>query len=278
MFFPTFTPMPASPNKLSKEELLRYSRHLSLKEFGVESQLKLKQSSVLVVGAGGLGCPALLYLAAAGVGKIGVMDFDDVALHNLQRQILFTEEDIAKPKAVVAVHHLRKRNSSVAYESINKKVNVDLALEIFPDYDIILDCTDNFSARYAINDACVVLEKPFVYGSLFRFEGHLTLFNAKKFSGMFGPTYRCLFPYPPATGTMPSCEEAGVIGFLPGLIGTMQAAEAMKLIAGIGETLNGRLLSVNSLTMNFSAFDIERDEKRWPEELTKLLEHHLNEK
>jgi molybdopterin/thiamine biosynthesis adenylyltransferase len=270
--------VPAPKNKLSKDELLRYSRHLSLKEFGVESQLKLKHSSVLVVGAGGLGCPALLYLTAAGVGKIGVMDFDDVAVHNLQRQILFTEDDIGKPKATVAVEHLRKRNSFVAFESINERLNRDVALEIFPSYDIILDCTDNFSARYAINDACIILEKPFVYGSLFRFEGHLTLFNAKNLRGMPGPTYRCLFPLPPAVGTMPSCEEAGVIGFLPGLIGTMQAAEAMKYISGIGETLNGRLLSVNSLTMNFSVFEVERDESRWPEELTKLLEHHLNEK
>lgn len=270
--------MPAAPTKLSKAELLRYSRHLSLKEFGVESQLELKHASVLVVGSGGLGCPALLYLTAAGVGKIGVMDFDDVSLHNLQRQILFTEDDIGKPKASVAVEHLQKRNSSIVIESINTKLDRDQAMEIFPTFDIILDCTDNFSARYAINDACVILEKPFVYGSLFRFEGHLSLFNAKDESGMLGPTYRCLFPFPPAPGTMPSCEEAGVIGFLPGLIGTMQAAEAMKYIAGIGETLNGRLLSINSLTMNFSVFDVERNEAIWPAELTDLIEHPAHEK
>jgi len=248
--------------KLSKEELLRYSRHLSLKEFGVDSQLKLKQASILVVGAGGLGCPALLYLAAAGVGKIGVMDFDKVALHNLQRQILFTEVDIGKPKAVVSVEHLRKRNSMIEFESINEKLTPDLALQIFQPYDIILDCTDNFSARYAINDACVELEKPFVYGSLFRFEGHLSLFNAKDKNGNRGPNYRSLFPNPPVKGTMPSCEEAGIIGFLPGLIGTMQAAETIKWITGIGESLSGKLLMVNSLDMDFSIFEIEQNESQ----------------
>jgi len=252
--------------KLTKDEILRYSRHLSLKEFGIEAQLKLKQSKVLVVGAGGLGCPALLYLTAAGVGKIGVADFDTVALHNLQRQVLFTEEDVSKPKAIVAVEHLRKRNSTIEFDCINEKITPDSALKIFSEYDLILDCTDNFSARYAINDACVILGKPFVYGSLFRFEGHLTLFNATDHSGNLGPTYRCLFPQPPADGTMPSCEEAGIIGFLPGLIGTMQAAEAIKWVTGIGELLNGKLLSINLLTLNLGIFEIERNESVWIKE------------
>jgi molybdopterin/thiamine biosynthesis adenylyltransferase len=250
---------------LSKEELIRYSRHLSLKEFGVESQLKLKRAKVLVVGAGGLGCPALLYLTAAGVGKIGVMDFDTVALHNLQRQVLFSEDDVGNPKAKAAVEHLRKRNSTISFECIDEKLTSVSALKIFPRYDIILDCTDNFPARYSTNDACVILDKPFVYGSLFRFEGHLTLFNARDQHSNHGPTYRCLFPHPPAEGTMPNCEEAGIIGFLPGIIGTMQAAEAIKWIAGIGDSLSGRLLSVNSLDMSFSIFEIERQESLWRE-------------
>jgi molybdopterin/thiamine biosynthesis adenylyltransferase len=248
---------------LSKEELVRYSRHLSLKDFGVDAQLKLKQSKVLVVGAGGLGCPALLYLTAAGIGKIGVADFDNVALHNLQRQILFTEENIGNSKAVVAIEHLRKRNSTITFDCINEKITPDTALNIFPGYDLVLDCTDNFSARYTINDACVILGKPFVYGSLFRFEGHLTLFNATDAQGNPGPTYRCLFPQPPAEGTAHNCEEAGIIGFLPGLIGTLQAAEAIKWITGVGETLNGKFLSVNTLDMTFSTYEVTRNESLW---------------
>jgi adenylyltransferase/sulfurtransferase len=252
---------------LTREELLRYSRHLSLKEFGVASQLKLKNAKVIVVGAGGLGCPALLYLTAAGIGKIGVADFDVVSLHNLQRQVLFTEEDIGKPKAVVAVEHLRKRNSTIAFDIIDEKITFNSAQCIFQDYDLILDCTDNFSARYAINDAGVVLEKPFVYGSLFRFEGQVTLFNSPVADGNRGPTYRCLFPQPPAEGTIPNCEEAGVIGFLPGLIGTMQAAEAIKWISGVGETLSGKLLTINIFTLRFEIFSVERNESVWNENI-----------
>ncbi|MEO8086626.1 MAG: HesA/MoeB/ThiF family protein [Bacteroidota bacterium] len=249
--------------KLSKEELIRYSRHLSLKEFGLDAQLRLKQAKVLVVGAGGLGCPALLFLTAAGTGKIGIVDFDIVETSNLQRQVLFTESDIGKSKAEVAVEHLRKRNSFVEIESFNQKLSLESAMQLFPAYDLILDCTDNFTARYAINDACVLLDKPFVYGSIFKFEGQVSLFNAKNTSGIYGPTYRCLFPIPPEAGTVPSCEEAGVIGFLPGLIGTLQAAEAIKWISGIGGSLSGKLLSVNSLTLQFDLFDVERNETLW---------------
>jgi sulfur-carrier protein adenylyltransferase/sulfurtransferase len=255
--------------KLSNQELLRYSRHLSLKDFGMEAQLKLKQARVLVIGAGGLGCPALLYLSAAGVGKIGVVDFDKVETSNLQRQILFTEDDIGKPKAEVAVDHLRKRNSFVEFQSFNQKLSAASAAELITDYDLILDCTDNFDARYVINDACVLFDKPFVYGSIFKFEGHVSLFNAKDKNGDNGPTYRCLFPTPPEEGTIPSCEEAGVIGFLPGLIGTLQAAEAIKWITGIGETLSGKLLSVNSLNMKFDLFEVERNEGLWKDDLSK---------
>ncbi|MCX6274506.1 MAG: HesA/MoeB/ThiF family protein [Bacteroidetes bacterium] len=249
--------------KLSKEELLRYSRHLSLNEFGMVAQLKLKQAKVLVVGAGGLGCPALLYLTAVGIGKIGVIDFDNVETSNLQRQVLYTEEDIGKPKAVVAVEHLLRRNSFVGFESFNTRLTASSAKQLFPDYDLIIDCTDNFNARYIINDACVLLDKPFVYGSIFKFEGQVSLFNAKDKTGISGPTYRCLFPSPPAEGTIPSCEEAGVIGFLPGLIGTLQAAESVKWITGIGESLSGKLLSVNSLDIVFNLFDVARNENLW---------------
>ena len=256
--------------KLSKEELIRYSRHLSLKEFGMDAQIKLKQAKVLVVGAGGLGCPALLYLAAAGVGKIAVVDFDVVESGNLQRQVLYIEDDIGKPKADVAVEHLRKRNSFVGFESFNQKLSAESAIQLFPGYDLILDCTDNFNARYIINDACVLLDKPFVYGSIFKFEGQLSLFNAKDKTGINGPTYRCLFPTPPAEGTIPSCEEAGVVGFLPGMIGTLQAAEAIKWITGIGETLSGKLLSVNSLDAIFNLFDVERNENLWANILSRV--------
>jgi molybdopterin/thiamine biosynthesis adenylyltransferase len=255
--------------KLSRDELQRYSRHLSLKEFGIESQLRLKAASVLIIGAGGLGCPALLYLTAAGVGRIGVMDFDKVEIHNLQRQVLYNEDDIGRRKADAAIQHLRKRNSLVEFECFDQKLTPESALEIFPAFHLIIDCTDNFSARYAINDACVMLDKPFVYGSIFKFEGQVSLFNVKDKNGNNGPTYRCLFPEPPEEGTIPSCEEAGVIGFLPGLIGTLQTAEAIKLITGTGETLSGKLLSLNSFTMQFDLFDVERKENLWAKLLSK---------
>ena len=255
---------------LSREELIRYSRHLALSEFGVEAQMKLKSSSVLVIGAGGLGCPALLYLTAAGTGKIGVMDFDVVEKHNLQRQILFTEQDTGRAKAEAAVEHLRKRNSFVEFETINVRLTEENSLTLFPAYDIILDCTDNFSARYMINDACVILDKPFIYGSLHKFEGQVSLFNARDTGGNHGPTYRCLFPQPPHPGTIPSCEEAGVIGFLPGLIGTLQAAEAIKWITGMGETLLGKLLTVNSLNMHFDLFEVQRNESLWEKNFSSL--------
>jgi sulfur-carrier protein adenylyltransferase/sulfurtransferase len=249
--------------KLSKEELIRYARHLSLKEFGMDAQLKVKQSKILVVGAGGLGCPALLYLAAAGVGKVGIVDFDVVASHNLQRQVLFTEKDIGSQKATAAALHLKQRNSFTEFETHNEMLTGESALEIFPAYDLVLDCTDNFTARYAINDACVLLRKPFVYGSIFRFEGQVSLFNAKDKNGTPGPTYRCLFPVSPAAGTIPSCEEAGVIGFLSGMIGTIQAAEAIKWVTGVGETLSGKLLSLNALNMRQDIFTVERNEQLW---------------
>ena len=249
--------------KLSREELLRYARQLPLAGFGVEAQLKLKRSSVLVVGAGGLGCPALLYLTAAGIGKIGVMDFDTVELHNLHRQVLYTENDVGIPKSTAAADHLRTRNSFVEFESIHDKLTQKSALHILPRYDLVLDCTDNFPARYAINDACVANDKPFVYGSVFKFEGQVSLFNAKDGDGNHGPTYRCLFPDPPAEGSVPSCEDAGVVGFLPGLIGTIQAAEAVKWLTGTGQTLSGKLLTVNSFNMAFNEFEIKRNEALW---------------
>jgi len=252
---------------LSREELIRYSRQLSLKDFGIESQLKLKKSRVLVVGAGGLGCPALLYLSAAGIGNIGILDFDTVALHNLQRQVLYVEDDIGKPKALVAANHLQKRNSAVNFDSIRKKINHETAKELISDYDIVLDCTDNFEARYAINDACVMLNKPFVYGALFRFEGQVSLFNAKEATGKNGPTYRCLFPEQPPEETALSCEDAGILGFLPGIVGSMQAGEAIKWIIGLNG-LSGKLFSINTRDYSVNVFEVERKESLWKENIS----------
>lgn len=250
---------------LSKTELLRYSRQLSLKEIGVNGQQKIKSASVLVTGAGGLGSSALLYLSAAGIGKIGVMDFDKVALHNLQRQVIYDEDDIGKQKAEAATEHLRKKNSGILISAYNMMLTADVALNILPEYDIILDCTDNLEARYVINDACVRLGKPFVYGSVFRFEGQLSLFNAMNPHGVLGPTYRCLYPEVPEAAAIPSCEEAGVAGFLPGLIGTLQAAEVIKYLIGSDESLSGKLLTVNALTMHFDVFEVSRNESLWNE-------------
>jgi adenylyltransferase/sulfurtransferase len=248
---------------LSREELIRYSRQLSLKELGIDGQLRLKNARVLVAGAGGLGCPALQYLAAAGVGTIAIADFDVVALHNLQRQVIYSQTDIGKKKADVAAMKLSELNSALRIISFPEMLTQEFALRIFPEYDIVLDCTDNFEARYVINDACVVLNKPFVHGSVFRYEGQVSLFNAITREGIAGPTYRCLYPVPPRPGTAPSCEEAGVIGFLPGLIGTIQAGEAIKWITGIGETLSGRLLCINAMDLSMEIFHAARDEQKW---------------
>lgn len=231
-------------NGLTPKEIEHYQRHLSLPQFGWEAQLKLKKSKVLVVGAGGLGCPVLQYLAAAGVGKLGIMDFDVVDVSNLQRQILFTESDIGKPKAEVAAERLRAMNSLIEVQSIPERLSASNALEWFEQYDLIIDGSDNFTTRYLVNDACVLANKPLVYGAIYTFQGQVSVFN---FQG--GPTYRCLFPDPPNPKDAPNCSEIGVIGVLPGLIGTLQASEAIKVLTGVGEPLSGTLLLLDVLSM-----------------------------
>jgi sulfur-carrier protein adenylyltransferase/sulfurtransferase len=228
----------------TRQELERYQRHLSLPQFGMEAQTKLKRSKVLVVGAGGLGCPVLQYLAAAGVGCLGVMDFDTVDASNLQRQILFNEADVGQSKAMVAAKRLRAMNSHIEVVEIPERLTEDNALGLFSQYDVIVDGSDNFVTRYLVNDACVMTGKPLIYGAIYTFQGQVSVFN---FQG--GPTYRCLFPDPPDPKDAPSCSEIGVVGVLPGLIGTLQASEAIKVITGIGVPLSGTLLLLDVLTM-----------------------------
>lgn len=216
------------------KEKLRYNRQIILPELGQEGQYKLKTAKVLVVGAGGLGCPALQYLSAAGVGTIGIIDDDIVDISNLHRQIMYNEGDIGKQKVFCIKEKLTQANPHVEISSYPERLTVENALEIIEQYDIVLDGSDNFATRYLINDACVILNKPFVYGGIFQFEGQVSVFNYNN-----GPTYRCLFPEPPAEGTMPSCSEAGVIGVLPGIVGSFQASEVIKLITGIGDLLAG---------------------------------------
>jgi adenylyltransferase/sulfurtransferase len=227
------------------DELARYQRHLSLAGFGPVAQASLQRSRVLVIGAGGLGCPILLYLAAAGIGQLTIIDADTVDVSNLQRQILFTTVDAGQPKAEVAAQRLRALNPCISITAHVARLNRANALELIRAHDLVVDGSDNFSTRYLVNDACVLAERPLVYGAIQGFEGQASVFNYKN-----GPTYRCLFPEPPAPGTVPNCSEAGVLGVLPGLIGTVQATEAIKILTGIGEPLSGRLLLWNSLTMS----------------------------
>jgi len=239
---------------LSKEEVLRYSRHLIMPEVGMDGQLKLKQARVLCIGTGGLGAPLGLYLAAAGVGHIGVVDFDVVDFTNLQRQVLFGTSDIGRPKITAAADRLRNLNPDIRIDAIEERLSSENALELFRDYDIIVDGTDNFPTRYLVNDACVLLGKPNVYGSIFRFEGQITVFG---YPG--GPCYRCLYPEPPPPGLVPSCAEGGVLGVLPGIVGTIQAAETLKLIIGKGEPLIGRLLLFDALAMKFRELKLRKN-------------------
>src|SRR5437667_4522344 len=232
------------PAQLSKEEILRYSRHLIMPEVGMDGQLKLKQAKVLCIGAGGLGSPLALYLAAAGVGRLGIVDFDVVDFTNLQRQIIHDTSDVGRLKIESAKDTIADINPNVEVVAHETRLTSENALDIFRDYDIVADGTDNFPTRYLVNDACVLLGKPNVYGSIFRFEGQATVFYAKE-----GPCYRCLFPEPPPPGLVPSCAEGGVLGVLPGTIGTIQATEAIKLILGIGEPLIARLLLYDALSM-----------------------------
>lgn len=228
----------------SPDEIARYQRHLSLAGFGADAQQKLKRGSVLVIGAGGLGCPALLYLAAAGVGRIVLVDDDRVDVSNLQRQVLYATSDAGELKATAAARRLRALNPLIAIEARTERLTRDNALELVRSVDVVVDGSDNFGTRYLVNDACVLADRPFVYGAIQGFEGQLSVFNLRG-----GPTYRCLFPEPPEAGTVPNCADAGVLGVLPGVIGTAQACEAIKILTGIGEPLAGQLLLFDALTM-----------------------------
>jgi sulfur-carrier protein adenylyltransferase/sulfurtransferase len=239
---------------LTNDEVARYSRHLILPEVGMEGQLKLKQAKVLMIGAGGLGAPVGLYLAAVGVGRIGAVDFDVVDASNLQRQVIHGTSDLGRKKLDSAADRMRDINPNVRVDKFETTLTSENAFEILKDYDIVIDGTDNFPTRYLVNDACVLLKKPNVYGSIFRFEGQATVFAYED-----GPCYRCLYPEPPPPGLVPSCAEGGVLGILPGLIGVIQATEAVKIILGIGETLKNRLLLYDALGMHFREMRLRRD-------------------
>ncbi len=243
---------PAS--NLSNHEVLRYSRHLILPEVGTEGQQRLKSAKVLCVGAGGLGSPLAMYLAAAGVGTLGLVDFDVVDLTNLQRQIMHGTDDVGRKKLDSAEETIHSINPHVSVRKFEVQLNSANALEIFRDFDVIADGTDNFPTRYLVNDACILTGKPNVYGSIFRFEGQASVFATKD-----GPCYRCLYPEPPPPGMVPSCAEGGVLGVLPGLVGTIQATEVIKLILGIGDSLAGRLLMIDALAMTFRQVKLRKD-------------------
>jgi len=239
---------------LSNDEILRYSRHLIMPEVGMEGQLKLKAARVLCIGAGGLGSPLALYLAAAGVGTLGIVDFDVVDYTNLQRQIIHSTADVGRPKLDSAAEKLKAINPFLNLKTFNTRLSSDNALDLFREFDIVADGTDNFPTRYLVNDACVLTGKPNVYGSIFRFEGQASVFATKD-----GPCYRCLYPEPPPPGLVPSCAEGGVLGILPGLVGVMQATETIKLILGAGEPLIGRLLLIDALGMKFRELKLRKN-------------------
>ena len=259
--------------ELSNDEIQRYSRHLILPEVGMEGQLKLKNAKVLLVGAGGLGAPLGLYLAAAGVGKIGIVDFDVVDFSNLQRQVIHGTKDVGRKKLDSAADRMLDINPHIEIVKHDVALTSENALDIFKDYDMVADGTDNFPTRYLVNDACVLLKKPNLYGSIFRFEGQATVFA---YPG--GPCYRCLYPEPPPPGLVPSCAEGGVLGILPGIIGLIQATETVKLILGTGELLVGRLVLYDAFTMKFRELKLRRN----PEcpvcgdhpTVTKLIDYH----
>ena len=254
---PIITGTPAASETgrtLSKEEIARYSRYLIMPEVGMEGQLKLARAQVLMIGAGGLGAPLGLYLAAAGVGRLGIVDFDVVDFTNLQRQITFSTSDVGRPKIEAAKERLAGLNPGIRIDTYETRLTSDNALDLFRDYDIIVDGTDNFPTRYLVNDACVLLGKPNVYGSIFRFEGQATVFNYPA-----GPCYRCLYPEPPPPGLVPSCAEGGVLGVLPGIVGAIQAMETIKLILKTGEPLAGRLLLFDALAMRFRELRLRKN-------------------
>ena len=242
--------------ELSHEQILRYSRHLLMPEVGLQGQIKLKNSSALVIGTGGLGSPVALYLAAAGIGRIGLVDYDIVDSSNLQRQVIHGTSTVGKLKVESGRDRLQDLNPDIQVDIYNEPYTSENALRIAKDYDIIIDGTDNFPTRYLTNDVCVMLGKPNIYGSIFRFDGQVSVFHAEK-----GPCYRCLFPEPPPPGLVPSCAEGGVLGILPGTVGTLQATEALKVLLGIGEPLIGKLLLYNALDMSFDFVQLKKNPK-----------------
>lgn len=247
--------------QFSKQELERYSRHLIIPEFGMEGQRRLKESKVLVVGTGGLGAPLLQYLTAAGVGIIGLVDFDVVEDSNLQRQVLFTTADVGRPKVEAAVERLSAQNPHITFHAHNTMLTSDNALDIIKDYDIVADGTDNFPTRYLVNDACVKLGKVNVYASIFRFEGQLSVFNFKREDGSYGPNFRDMFPSPPPPGLVPSCAEGGVIGVLPGILGSLQANEVIKVASGVGDPLDGRLFILDASSFETRTLKLGKSDK-----------------
>ncbi|HTF80139.1 MAG TPA: molybdopterin-synthase adenylyltransferase MoeB [Cytophagales bacterium] len=240
---------------LTQDELRRYNRHVILPEFGQHRQELLKTSRVLVIGAGGLGCPILLYLTNAGIGHITIIDADTIDISNLQRQVLYAHEDIGKPKAQTAAQKLQALNPFITISYITDTLHKGNALDLIASHDVIIDGSDNFPTRYLVNDACVIAQKPLVFGSIFKFEGQVSVFNYKG-----GPTYRCIYPEPPQANEVPSCSEIGVLGILPGIIGVLQATEAIKLITGIGEPLSGRLLLYDALSNQQSIINVTKNE------------------
>ena len=244
--------------QFTREELARYNRHIIIPGFGEEGQKKLKAAKVLIVGSGGLGSPALLYLTAAGVGTIGIVDFDVVDDSNLQRQVIFDIREIGKPKVEAAKRRLEALNPHTRFILHNTHLNSGNALDIIKDYDVVADGTDNFPTRYLVNDATLILDKPNVYGSIFQFEGQVSVFNYVNSKGERGPNYRDLYPTPPPPGLVPSCAEGGVLGVLPGIIGSLQALEVIKVITGIGETLSGRFFTFDALNFENRTFNIKR--------------------
>lgn len=261
---------------LTEKEKIRYSRHLLLPQIGMEGQEKLKCAKVLIIGAGGLGCPVLLYLTAAGIGNIGIVDFDKVDENNLQRQVLYNVSDIGKNKAKVAKNKLKSLNPYCNIHAIDEKINAKNILEIINDYDIICDGTDNFFTRYLVNDACYIKDKILVFASIHRFEGQISVFNYPEKNGERGPNYRDIFPIPPGKNEIPNCAEAGVIGILPGIMGSLQCNEIIKIITGVGNVLSGKLLLYNALKNSFNFFKISKDKKN-PLYMTNKDKIKLNE-
>ena len=244
---------------LDREELIRYNRQIILPDFGVEGQEKLKASSVLVIGAGGLGAPNLQYLVAAGVGRIGIVDFDEVSLTNLQRQVLFNTQELGASKAITAAEKLQALNPGIEIDVYEEQISAENAFELISPYDMVVDGSDNLPTRYLVNDACVLLEKTLIYGAIFRFEGQVSVFNELHADGTRGPNYRDIFPTPPPPEMVPSCSEGGVFGVLPGMVGSMQASEAIKILAGLGTSLSGRLLLFDSLDFSMRFLNIRPD-------------------